>query len=98
LRWGPWNKIPICRCAPARPRRRLADRLKHVLAGGELSGGEGLTEHDPRDLGSGLGGNVLDGRRWNTAGDGEVRRPCRVAGVPGEGPVNTSKEGAHEHQ
>jgi hypothetical protein len=41
---------------------------------------------------------MLDGRRWNMAGDGEVRWPRRVTGVPGEGPVNTSKEGAHEHQ
>jgi hypothetical protein len=69
----------------------LPDRLWHVLAGGELTGGEGLTGHDLRDLGSYLGGEVLDGRRWNTAGDGEVRRPCRVTGVPSEGPVNTSK-------
>jgi hypothetical protein len=41
---------------------------------------------------------VLDGRWWNTAGDGEVRRPRRVTGVPGEGPVNMSKEGTHEYQ
>jgi hypothetical protein len=32
------------------------------------------------------------------AGGEEVRRPRRVTGVPGEGLVNTSKEGAHEHQ
>jgi hypothetical protein len=38
-----------------------------------------------------LGKDVLDGRWWNTAGDEEWRRPCRVTGVPGEGPVNTSK-------
>jgi hypothetical protein len=31
------------------------------------------------------------------AGNGEVWRPRRVTGIPGEGPVNTSKEGAHEH-
>jgi hypothetical protein len=94
---GPWNKFSSHRCAPARPRRRPADRLKHVLAGGELSCGEGLTEHELRNLGSGLGGSVLEGRRWDTAGDGKVRRPRRVTGVPGEGPVNTNKEGAHEH-
>jgi hypothetical protein len=98
LRLGPWSKIPICRRAPARPRRRPTAQLKHVLTDGELSGGEGLTDHDPRDLESGLGGSVLDGRRWNTAGDGEVRRPRGVTGVPGEGLVNTSKGGAHEHQ
>jgi hypothetical protein len=41
---------------------------------------------------------VLDGRRWNTTGDEEGRLPCRVTGVPCEGPVNMSKQGAHEHQ
>jgi hypothetical protein len=38
-----------------------------------------------------LGGDVLDGRRWNTAGDEEGWRPCRVTGVLGEGPVNMGK-------
>jgi hypothetical protein len=66
--------------------------------GSELSGGEGLTEHDLRNLGSGLGGSVVEGWRWDTAGDGKVRRPRQVTGVPGEGPVNTNKEGAHKHK
>jgi hypothetical protein len=66
--------------------------------GGEVTGGEGLTGQDLRDPGSCLGGEVHNGRRWNTTGDGEVRRPCRVTGVPGEGSVNMSKQGMHEHR
>jgi hypothetical protein len=41
---------------------------------------------------------VLDGQGWSTAGGEEGRRPCPGTSVPGEGPVNMGKYGAHEHQ
>jgi hypothetical protein len=45
-----------------------------------------------------LGGDVLDGRRRNTAGGKEGRRPRWRAGVPGEGPANTGNQSVQEHQ
>jgi hypothetical protein len=45
-----------------------------------------------------LEGVVLDGQGRSTAGDEEGRRPRRRADVPGEGPANTSNQGAQEHQ
>jgi hypothetical protein len=41
---------------------------------------------------------VLGEWGWNTAGGEEGRRPRRHAGVPGEGPGNTGKQGAQKHQ
>jgi hypothetical protein len=72
--------------------------LRHVLADGEVTGGEGLAWHNLWDLGGCLGGDVLDGRRRNTAGGEEGRRPRRRASVPGEGPANTGNQCAQEHQ
>jgi hypothetical protein len=45
-----------------------------------------------------VGGDVLDEQGRNTAGGEEGRRPRRRAGVPGEGPANTGKQGAKEHR
>jgi hypothetical protein len=85
------------RYTPARPRQRPAVRPRHVLAGGEVAGGEGLVGQGLRDPGSCLGGEVHDGRGWNMTGDGEVRRPWRRVAVPGEGPANRGIERAREH-
>jgi hypothetical protein len=41
---------------------------------------------------------VLDEQGRNTAGGDEGRRPRRRAGVPGEGPTNTGKQGTQEHR
>jgi hypothetical protein len=76
------------RYTPARPRQRPAIRPRHVLAGGEVAGGEGLVGQGLRDPGSSLGKGVLDGRQWNTTGDEEGRRPCWVTNVPSKGPAN----------
>jgi hypothetical protein len=60
----------------------------HVLAGGEVTGAEGLVGQGLRDPGNNLGGEVHDGQRWSTTDDGEERRPWRCVAVPGEGPAN----------
>jgi hypothetical protein len=43
-------------------------------------------------------GGTLEGWQWNLAIDEKVRRPHRSSGIPGEGPANTGKGSAHEHQ
>jgi hypothetical protein len=88
LRLGPWDAKNSCTYAPARPRRRPAVRPQRVRAGGEVTGGEELVGQGLRDPESCMGGEVHDGRRWNTTGDGEMRRPWRRVTVPGEGPAN----------
>jgi hypothetical protein len=86
------------RYTPVRPRQRLAVQPRHVLAGGEVAGGEGLVGQGLRDPGSCLGGEVHDRRGWNMISDGEVRRPWRRVAVPGEGPANRGIERVREHQ
>jgi hypothetical protein len=41
---------------------------------------------------------VFEGQQRSTAGDEQWRRPRRGIIVPGEGPANTGKQGAHEHR
>jgi hypothetical protein len=41
---------------------------------------------------------VLDEQGRNTAGGEEGWRPRQRAGVPGEGPANTGKQGAQKHR
>jgi hypothetical protein len=77
LRLGPWDKFSSLRYTPAMSRQLSAVRPRGVLAGGEVAGGDGLVGHELRDPGNSLGGEVHDGRRWITTGDGEVRRPWR---------------------
>jgi hypothetical protein len=98
LRLGPWNMVSSHRYTPARPRQRPTVRPRRVLAGGEVTGGEGLVGQGLWDPGSSLGGEVHDGRGWNMTGDGEVRRPWRRVAVPDEGPANRGIGRAHEHQ
>jgi hypothetical protein len=43
-------------------------------------------------------GDVLEEQWRSTAGGEEERRPCRGVVVPGEGPANMGKQGAHEHR
>jgi hypothetical protein len=42
--------------------------------------------------------DVLDEQGRNTAGGEEGRQPLWCVGVPGEGLVNTGKQGAQEHR
>jgi hypothetical protein len=57
-----------------------------------------VAQHDLWNTGCWLEGDVLDEQGWNTAGGEEGRRPRRRAGVPGEGPVNTGKQGMQKHR
>jgi hypothetical protein len=57
-----------------------------------------VAQHDLRDTGCCLGGDVLDEYGWNTAGGEEGRRPRWRASVPSEGPANTGKQDAQEHR
>jgi hypothetical protein len=41
---------------------------------------------------------VLEEQWRSTAGDERWRRPWRHVVIPGEGPANTGKQGAHEHR
>jgi hypothetical protein len=43
-------------------------------------------------------GDVHQDQRRSTAGGEGWRRPCRGIVVPGEGPANMGKQGAHEHR
>jgi hypothetical protein len=45
-----------------------------------------------------VGRDVLDEQGQNTAGSEEGWRPRWCAGVPGEGPAKTGKQGAQEHR
>jgi hypothetical protein len=69
-----------------------------VLAGGEVRGGDWLVPYDLRRLLIKMGGDVLEGQKWSTAGDEQWPRPRRGVVIPGEGPANTGEQGAHEHR
>jgi hypothetical protein len=67
-----------------------------------LAGDEGLAEgkwvlHDLQDLLFTRVGDVHHEVWWSMAGGDGLRRPCRGARGPGEGPANTDHQGAHEH-
>jgi hypothetical protein len=66
--------------------------------GGEVPGEDGVAQHDLRNTGCCLGGDVLGEWGWNTAGGEEGRWPRRRAGIPGEGPANTGNQGVHKHR
>jgi hypothetical protein len=53
--------------------------------------------HDLQELANTMEGDVLEEQWWSTAGDERWRRPWRRVVVPGEGPKNMGKQGAHEH-
>jgi hypothetical protein len=70
--------------------------VRDVLAGGEVSGGEGWVLYGLQDL-LYLGvGDVDQGKGWSMAGDERWRRPWRCTHIPGEGPANRDGGGAHE--
>jgi hypothetical protein len=67
-----------------------------------LAGDEGLAEgkwvlHDLQDLLFTRVGDVHQEVWWSMAGGDGLRRPCRVARSPSEGPANTDHQGMHEH-
>jgi hypothetical protein len=70
------------------------DLLRHVPTGGEVPGEDGVAQHDLRNTGCCLGGDVLGEWGWYTAGGEEERWPRWCAGVPDEGPANTGNHGA----
>jgi hypothetical protein len=57
-----------------------------------------VAQHDLRNTGCCLGGDVLGEWGWNTAGGEEGRRPRWRAGVPGEGPANVGNHDVHKHR
>jgi hypothetical protein len=54
--------------------------------------------HDLQELLNTLGGDVLEVQWRSTAGDERWWRPWRRVVVPGEGPANMGKQGAHKHR
>jgi hypothetical protein len=89
------KKLQMCPCQLSTVTARS---VRHVLAGGEVSGGEGQAQHGLRDRWCLLVGDVLEEQWWSMAGGKEWRRPWRRAHVPGEGPVNVDEQGAHKHR
>jgi hypothetical protein len=69
-----------------------------VLASGEVLARDGLVLRDLQALWCPPVGDVHQDRQRSTAGDEQWRRPRQDVVVPGEGPVNTGKQGAHEHR
>jgi hypothetical protein len=69
-----------------------------ILAGGGVLGGDDLVLRDLQVLRCPQVGDVHQDQRRSTAGGEGWRRPCRGVVVPGEGPVNMEKQGAHEHR
>jgi hypothetical protein len=62
---------------------------RHVLAGGEGLAGDDLVLRDLHALLSSRVGDVHQDKQRSMAGSDELRRPCRGARGPGEGPANT---------
>jgi hypothetical protein len=69
-----------------------------VLTGGEVLTGDDLVLCDLPDLRCPQVGDVHQDQRRGTVGGEGWRRPCRGVVVPGEGPANMGKQGAHEHR
>jgi hypothetical protein len=86
---GPWEKFPSHEHAPAWSWHGPAARPRHVLAGGEVAGGEGPAKHDQQEGENTLGKVGLIWQKGNPANGGEGQRPWRRHAVPGEGPMNT---------
>jgi hypothetical protein len=85
------KKLQMCPCQLSTATERF---VRHVLVGGEVSGGEGQAQHGLRDRWCLLEGHVLELQWWSMAGGEEWRR----AHIPGEGPVNIDEQGAHKHR
>jgi hypothetical protein len=83
---------------PCQPTTVAGGSDRHVLAGGEVFGGEEQVLHGLQDMLFPLVGDVHQEKRWSMAGGEEWQRPWRRAHVPSEGPVNMDGWGAHEHR
>jgi hypothetical protein len=69
-----------------------------VLAGGKVLAGDGLVLCDLQALRCPPMGDVHQSQLRSMVGGVQWRRPCRGVVVPGEGPANMGRQGAHEHR
>jgi hypothetical protein len=83
---------------PCQPTTAAGGSDRRVLAGGKVFGGEEQVLHGLQDMLFPLVRDLHQEKRWSMAGGEEWRRAWRRAHVPGEGPVNVDRWGAHEHR